>query len=119
MQIKNYKNSKITYIKEEIERKSILYYLEIYYIKEAKNLFTFQQKFKTLKMSENFLSRQSQKKQEEIDFYNRSLRGGLKKRETCETLRQKIAWCETFKVLLLNPTNPIHKCIYNTGSCTI
>ena len=45
MQIKNYKNSKITYIKEEIERKSILYYLEIYYIKEAKNLFTFQQKF--------------------------------------------------------------------------
>ena len=45
MQIKNYKNSKITYIKEEIKRKSILYYLEIYYIKEAKNLFTFQQKF--------------------------------------------------------------------------
>ena len=45
MQIKNYKNNKITYIKEEIKRKSILYYLEIYYIKEVKNLFTFQQKF--------------------------------------------------------------------------
>ena len=30
-------------------------------------------------MSENFLSRQSQKKQEEIDFYNRSLRGDSKK----------------------------------------
>lgn len=31
-------------------------------------------------MSENFLSRQSQKKQEEIDFYNRSLRGGTQKK---------------------------------------
>lgn len=31
-------------------------------------------------MSENFLSRQSQKKQEEIDFYNRSLRGGDSKK---------------------------------------